>query len=128
MARHLLLGCLLLIFAIPVAAQQPATCSYLGCGLLRVDADILAGQQRTEVASFGALSPPDLRTLFQPSDSALHQLGTLLGRMDLPDGVEMLDIGPDWVLTRVRDELDLERVVLYGLERPGRAAGSMETR
>lgn len=74
MARHLVLGCLLLMCSAPIAAQQPTTCSYSECGLLRVDGDILAGQQRAEAASFGHLSPPDLRTLFQTSELALYHL------------------------------------------------------
>lgn len=65
---------LFLVGATSAAAQQPSTCSYLSCGLLRVEQDILAGQQRDEVASFGLFSPPDLRGLFQASDSAMHQL------------------------------------------------------
>lgn len=50
--------------------------------------------------------------------------GAILGCLDFPDSVELLDVGQDWILTRARDELDVERVVLYGLEPPS-AAGSM---
>jgi hypothetical protein len=31
-----------------------------------------------------------------------------------------LDIGPDWILGVTRDELDVESLTVWGLERPGR--------
>lgn len=74
MLRCSIIIALLLLGPISAEAQQRSACSYSSCGLLRVGQDILAGQQREEVASFGIFSPPDLRGLFQASDSAIHRL------------------------------------------------------
>lgn len=43
--------------------------------------------------------------------------GSLVASMDLPRGAGILDIGDDYVLLRVRDELDVESVVLHGITR-----------
>jgi len=42
--------------------------------------------------------------------------GSLLGRLDLAEGITWLDAGSDWILTRVTDDLGVESVVLYQLE------------
>ena len=47
--------------------------------------------------------------------------GVFLGRLDLPGGATILDAGPDWILLRSQDDLDVERVVLYRLVPPGAA-------
>lgn len=59
----------------------------------------------------GWLATPLVWSAFAPD-------GTYLGRLDVPDRFTVLDIGTDWILARTVDELDVERVVLYGLERP----------
>ena len=41
--------------------------------------------------------------------------GSLVATMDLPRGASLLDIGEDYALLRVRDELDVESVVLHGV-------------
>ncbi|MDE2984850.1 MAG: hypothetical protein OXU69_09095 [Gemmatimonadota bacterium] len=41
--------------------------------------------------------------------------GSLVASMDLPRGARLLDIGDDYVLLRVRDEFDVESVVLHGV-------------
>ena len=41
--------------------------------------------------------------------------GSLVASMELPRGARILDIGDDYVLLRVRDELDVESVVLHGI-------------
>jgi hypothetical protein len=43
--------------------------------------------------------------------------GQWLGRIVLPDGLGVLEVGRDYVLGVVRDDQDVERVVLYGLSR-----------
>ena len=51
---------------------------------------------------------------------AFDREGAFVGRLDLPAKVTLLDVGPDWVLLKTLDELDVEHVQLYGLERPTR--------
>lgn len=46
--------------------------------------------------------------------------GRWLGEITIPGALTVLDIGPDYVLGAVRDEQDVERVVLHALDR-GRA-------
>lgn len=50
-------------------------------------------------------------TVFDPT-------GVRLGTVALPDGFEPLEVGEDAVLGRARDELDVERILLYPLEKP----------
>jgi hypothetical protein len=45
--------------------------------------------------------------------------GALVGRVDLPPGSEILEIGEDYVLTLYRDELEVEYLRLFDLQRPG---------
>ena len=44
--------------------------------------------------------------------------GTLLGTLTAPVGLDILDIGSDYVLGLWRDEADVEHVVMYGLVKP----------
>lgn len=41
----------------------------------------------------------------------------LLARAELPDGLDPLEIGPDYVIGLRRDELDVELVEVYALRR-----------
>jgi hypothetical protein len=43
--------------------------------------------------------------------------GEFVRRIDFPPKTNLLDIGTDYVLLKVIDDLDVEHVVLYGLER-----------
>jgi hypothetical protein len=43
--------------------------------------------------------------------------GAWLGTVELPPGLYVSQIGPDWVLGRTKDELDVEHVRLYRLSR-----------
>jgi hypothetical protein len=43
----------------------------------------------------------------------------LLGEVTVAEQFKVLQIGADWVLGVGRDELDVEYVMLYGLEKPG---------
>lgn len=45
--------------------------------------------------------------------------GHMLGRVRTPDGLRVVEIGEDYVLGISRDELEVERVRLYGLEPAG---------
>lgn len=45
--------------------------------------------------------------------------GRRLGVVELPAGLEVYEIGPDYVLGKMLDELDVERVVLLPLDRSG---------
>ncbi len=44
--------------------------------------------------------------------------GILLGTLSVPDGLEILDIGDDYVLGKWQDDLDVEHVRLYELVKP----------
>jgi hypothetical protein len=46
--------------------------------------------------------------------------GRAAGRLTMPLKTFPLDIGPDWILGVTRDELDVESLTVWGLERPGR--------
>lgn len=43
--------------------------------------------------------------------------GQWLGEVQLPEGVNLLEIGPDYILGVIRDEADVERVVMHRLTR-----------
>lgn len=62
-----------------------------------------------------AYAPPDVEptrwTVFGPE-------GTLLGDVELPRGLEVLDIGPDYVLGTWVDEYEVEHVRLHRIVRP----------
>jgi len=63
----------------------------------------------------GEFAPPgqDTRhwTIFDPS-------GRAVGRITLPERTVPLEIGADYILARTLDELDVERLTLWRLERP----------
>ena len=44
--------------------------------------------------------------------------GRLVGQATLPDDMEILEIGRDYLLTLFRDELEVEHIRLYPLRRP----------
>jgi hypothetical protein len=44
--------------------------------------------------------------------------GELVGAVELPEEMDLLEIGPDYLLALFRDELDVEYVRLYSLQRP----------
>lgn len=56
-----------------------------------------------------------------PSAARLYHVydpgGPFLARVAMPPAVEVLEIGPGYVLGLTRDDLDVERVVLFGLVR-----------
>ena len=56
-----------------------------------------------------------------PAPSGLHDVfrpdGVYLGTVKLPHDLDVTEIGPDYVLGIVRDELDIQYVWLYGLDR-----------
>jgi hypothetical protein len=84
----------------PIPKTMPA---YAG---LRVDAE-----GNLWVADY--LRPSDHQSRFMVFDST----GRMLGSVVMPERFEPLDIGADYVLGRWRDELDVQYVRLYGLEK-----------
>lgn len=54
----------------------------------------------------------------QPVWQVFDQEGVLVARVRTPVGLRILDIGRDYVLGVARDDLDVERVRLYRLEKP----------
>ncbi len=56
--------------------------------------------------------PCDTWTVFDPD-------GNMLGLVEVPYGLTVLDIGDDYVLGRALDELQIERIELYRLIKPG---------
>ncbi len=47
--------------------------------------------------------------------------GRLAGSITLPEGLRVLEIGEDYLIGLLRDELEVEHVAVYGLTRPGRS-------
>ena len=45
--------------------------------------------------------------------------GHLVGRIEVPADVEILEIGPDYLLALYKDPMDVEYVHMYDLTRPG---------
>lgn len=54
----------------------------------------------------------------QPRWTVFDLDGRMLGTVDMPQGFSPTEIGSDYVLGTIRDELDVERVRLYELVRP----------
>ena len=58
-----------------------------------------------------------------PSSSGLHDVfrpdGVYLGTVKLPHDLGISEIGPDYILGTVRDEVDIQYVWMYGLDRRG---------
>jgi hypothetical protein len=88
--------------SLPAPATRPAHGSLL--------ADRLGHLWVAEWTVFGEV--PDRWNVVGPE-------GRWLGVVELPDGFSPLDIGPDWVVGVARDELDVEYVMAYPLERGG---------
>jgi hypothetical protein len=76
-------------------------------GLVRIDT-----QHNLWVESWAW--PGTAREEWQVYDAA----GRWLGPVSVPAGLEIFDIGPDYVLGVWRDELDVERVRLHRIEKP----------
>ena len=53
-----------------------------------------------------------------PVWSIFDEEGELQARVSLPEGVDLLEVGEDYVLGLARDDLDVEYVRMYQLERP----------
>jgi hypothetical protein len=53
----------------------------------------------------------------QTAWSVLDAGGAVLARVEIPRTLEIYQIGPDFVLGRARDELDVEQVQLFSLRR-----------
>ena len=60
----------------------------------------------------GEERPGSLWTVFDPE-------GRVLGFVDTPEGLQILEIGEDYILGHYRDELDVEYVQVWPLERSG---------
>jgi hypothetical protein len=54
----------------------------------------------------------------RPEHDILDPEGVWVGRLSLPEGAEILEIGTDYLLALQRDELEVEYVKLYRLFRP----------
>ena len=64
---------------------------------------------------------PDDKEWVIPAPSGLHDVfrpdGVYLGTVKLPHDLRITEIGPDYILGVVRDELDIQYVHMYGLDR-----------
>lgn len=93
----------------PFAATFPAFSSVMG--------DV-AGNLWVEEYEFPREDwPTRLWTVFDPE-------GRVLGFVETPDGLEIYEIGEDYILGHTRDDLDVEYVQVWRLE-PVQAAGSV---
>ena len=92
------------IMATPVAERFPAFASVMSdrTGHLWVEEYEAVGQEADGV----------LWTVFDPD-------GHVLGFVETPEGMEIFEIGEDYILARVVDELGVESVQLWPLERTG---------
>ena len=88
--------------SVPVAERMPAFTSVVVDGLhhLWVEEYELPGEER----------PGSLWTVFDPE-------GRVLGFVETPEGLEIFEIGEDYILGRSLDELDVEHVQVWPLER-----------
>ena len=79
--------------------------------------DSARAYERFRVGSDGLLWVQQFVPPGAPSTTwlAFAPSGSLVATMDLPRGARLLDIGEDYALLRVRDELDVESVVLHGV-------------
>ena len=91
--------------SIPVAERFPAFASVIADALdhLWVEEYEVEGEER----------PGSLWTVFDPE-------GRVLGFVETPDGLEIYEIGEDYILGRVKGELDVESVQVWSLDRSGR--------
>ena len=92
----------------PNIEQMPRHATFPAFGDVRLDR---AGNLWVSDYAVGWLQEPNTLNAFDPG-------GVHIGRLDLPEGFTILDIGADWLLGRISDALDVEQVVLYGLEPP----------
>ncbi len=62
-----------------------------------------------------------------PAHSGLHDVfrpdGVYLGTVKLPHNLRITEIGPDYILGVMRDEMDVQYVWMYGLDRVGGGSG-----
>ena len=88
--------------SVPVAEHFPAFASIMTDAVdhLWVEEYELPGEER----------PGSLWTVFNPE-------GHVLGFVETPEVFSIYEVGEDYILTRVRDELDVESVQLWPLER-----------
>jgi hypothetical protein len=91
-----------LIAAMPVAEVQPAHL------VLHVDAGRNLWVQEHQ---YPEIPRPRHWFVFDPG-------GRYLGRVETPTGLDVHQIGDDFVLGRWRDELDIEYILMYRLEKP----------
>ena len=67
------------------------------------------------------VSGPDEARWTIPAPTGLHDVfrpdGVYLGTVKLPHDLRIAEIGPDYVLGMARDDLDVEYVRMYGLDR-----------
>lgn len=70
---------------------------------------------------------PDDMQWTVPAHSGLHDVfrpdGVYLGTVKLPHDLRITEIGPDYILGVVRDEMDVQYVWMYGLDRGGGGSG-----
>ena len=88
----------------PVAEYLPAFASVM--------ADALHHLWVEEFEPPGEEQPGVLWTIFDPG-------GRVLGFVETPEDLEIYEIGEDYILGRTRDELDVEYVQLWSLDRAG---------
>ena len=88
--------------SLPVAEHLPAFAA--------VRADALDYLWVYEYEAPGEETPGVLFTIFDPE-------GRVLGYFETPEGIALLEIGADFILGKVRDELGVESVQLWPLER-----------
>jgi hypothetical protein len=61
---------------------------------------------------------PDVTASTRPVWQVFDRQGFLIGRVEAPAGLQITDSGPDYILGVAKDDLDVERVRLYRVERP----------
>ena len=91
--------------AMPVAEHLPAYSFFTD--------DALGYLWVYEYEAPGEETPGRLCTIFDPE-------GRVLGYFEAPEGMAFLEIGADYILALVRNDLDVESVQLWPLERGGR--------
>ena len=91
--------------AMPVAERLPAYSFFTE--------DALGYLWVYEYEAPGEEAPGQLNTIFDPE-------GRVLGYFETPEGMSLLEIGADYILAKVRNDLDVESVQLWPLERGGR--------
>ena len=90
--------------AVPVAEHIPPIASVM--------ADALDHLWVEEYEVPGVEAPQALWTVFDPA-------GRILGFVETPDGLEVYEIGEDYILGVTQDEFDVEYVQMWSLERSG---------